>query len=90
MGPSPPSVAGDLPARLGLEAWRVGFLVAPPALCVDLIELKQGLSICTAAVAQHAAVAALQECGVESPIARPAYEIPPARVAWRRGDTVAL
>ena len=45
----------------GLGGWGVGYLAGPPAMIDPMIELKQGLNICTAAVSQHAAAAAARE-----------------------------
>jgi len=60
----------DLGARLvtlgsfstghGLAGWRVGWFSAPEAQIPKLRELKQAMSICTTAVSQWAALAALE------------------------------
>lgn len=43
----------------GLEAWRVAYLAGPEALVGPMIALKQALSICSPAVSQYAALAAV-------------------------------
>jgi aspartate/methionine/tyrosine aminotransferase len=43
----------------GLEAWRVAYLAGPQALVGPMIALKQALSICSPAVSQYAALAAV-------------------------------
>jgi aspartate/methionine/tyrosine aminotransferase len=43
----------------GLEAWRVAYLAGPEALLGPMIALKQALSICSPAVSQYAALAAV-------------------------------
>ena len=44
----------------GLAGWRVGWFAAPAADVPKLRELKQAMSICTTAVSQYAALAALE------------------------------
>ena len=44
----------------GLEAWRVAYLAGPEALVGPMIALKQALSICSPAVSQYAALAAVR------------------------------
>lgn len=53
-------IAGDFD-EAGLLHWGAGYLVGPPELIEPLIELKQGLNICTAGFAQHAAAAVADE-----------------------------
>lgn len=60
------TLVGDLDPE-GLEGWRVGYLVAEPELIGAVVELKQGLSICTAAVSQHAALAVLRDAAPGPP-----------------------
>jgi aspartate/methionine/tyrosine aminotransferase len=43
----------------GLAGWRVGYMAGPASLLGPMIQLKQALSICSPAVSQHAALAAL-------------------------------
>ena len=45
--------------RYALSGWRVGYAVAPAALMGRIQQLKQALSICSPAVSQYAALAAL-------------------------------
>lgn len=51
---------GSFSTGYGLRGWRVGWLTAPTATLAGLASLKQALTICTAAVSQFAAVAALE------------------------------
>lgn len=55
------------PAAWGLEGWRVGYLAGPEALVEPMIQLKQALSICSPAVSQYAALAAVEgdQAGLE-------------------------
>lgn len=50
---------GDFVAD-GLAGWRVGFLAGPEELVGPMRRLKQELSICSPAVSQHAALAAMR------------------------------
>jgi aspartate/methionine/tyrosine aminotransferase len=43
----------------GLAGWRVGYMAGPESLLGPMTQLKQALSICSPAVSQHAALAAL-------------------------------
>jgi aminotransferase len=43
----------------GLAGWRVGYAAGPESLMGPLTQLKQAMSICSAAVSQHAALAAI-------------------------------
>ena len=43
----------------GLAGWRVGYIAGPEALLAPIIQLKQALSICSPAVSQYAALAAM-------------------------------
>jgi aspartate/methionine/tyrosine aminotransferase len=45
----------------GLAGWRVGYMAGPESLLGPMTQLKQALSICSPAVSQHAALAALSE-----------------------------
>ena len=65
--------------RYALSGWRVGYAVAPAALMGQIQQLKQALSICSPAVSQYAALAALT--GPESSAA--------SEVALRRTATLA-
>jgi aspartate/methionine/tyrosine aminotransferase len=49
----------------GMTGWRVGWLVAPRAAIPDLEKLSQNLFISPSAIAQHAALSALDEATVE-------------------------
>jgi len=51
---------GSFSAGYGLGGWRVGWFSAPPSQMGVLRELKQAMSICTTAVSQFAALAALE------------------------------
>ena len=54
-------LAGSFSTAHGLAGWRVGFFSAPPGDRALLQGLKTAMSICTTAVSQFAAVAALGE-----------------------------
>lgn len=43
----------------GLSGWRVGYLVGPASLLGPMTQLKQAMSICSPAVSQYAALAAI-------------------------------
>jgi aspartate/methionine/tyrosine aminotransferase len=43
----------------GLAGWRVGYMAGPESLLAPMTQLKQAMSICSPAVSQHAALAAL-------------------------------
>ena len=43
----------------GLAGWRVGYLAGPESLLGPMTQLKQAMSICSPAVSQHAALAAI-------------------------------
>jgi aminotransferase len=43
----------------GLAGWRVGYMVGPESLLGPMTQLKQAMSICSPAVSQHAALAAM-------------------------------
>jgi aminotransferase len=51
----------------GLAGWRVGYMAGPASLLGPMTQLKQALSICSPAVSQHAALAAIT--GPEEPLA---------------------
>lgn len=55
-------------AAWGLDGWRVGYLAGPQRLVEPMIALKQALSICSPAVSQYAALAAMtgRQDGVEN------------------------
>jgi aminotransferase len=60
-------IIGDL-ARSGLERWGAGYLLGPPALMAAVVDLKQGLNICSSGLAQYATVAAAQQfAGLATP-----------------------
>lgn len=50
---------GSFSSGFGLDGWRVGYFTAPPDRMKEMRELKQAMSICTTAVSQFAALAAL-------------------------------
>ena len=43
----------------GLAGWRVGYMAGPESLLGPMTQLKQAMSICSAAVSQYAALAAI-------------------------------
>jgi aminotransferase len=43
----------------GLDGWRVGYMIGPEALILPMTNLKQALSICSPALGQFAALAAV-------------------------------
>jgi len=51
----------------GLAGWRVGYMAGPESLLGPMTQLKQAMSICSAAVSQHAALAAVT--GSSEPLA---------------------
>jgi aspartate/methionine/tyrosine aminotransferase len=51
---------GSFSHAYGLGGWRIGYVTAPKDLIGKLSGLKQAMSICTTAVSQYAALAALQ------------------------------
>ena len=53
-------VIGSFSTSHGLRGWQVGYFVSPDEQLGRLRELKQALSICTTAVSQYAALAALE------------------------------
>lgn len=50
-------VIGSFSKYQAMTGWRLGWIVAPPALVPVLEKLAQNLTICASAVAQHAALA---------------------------------
>lgn len=50
---------GSFSAGYGLDGWRIGYLTAPADRLARMHILKQAMSICTTAVSQFAALAAL-------------------------------
>jgi aminotransferase len=65
-----------------MNGWRVGYMVGPRALIGSMMKLKQALSICSAAVSQYAALAAMT--GTQEPLQEAR-----AAVAARREATFA-
>lgn len=63
----------------GLEAWRVAYLAGPEALVEPMIALKQALSICSPAVSQYAALAAV--LGPQDRVAEAQAEVRARRAA---------
>ena len=66
----------------GLSGWRVGYLAGPASLLGPMTQLKQALSICSPAVSQYAALAAIT--GSDEPV-----EAARAAVAERRDRAFA-
>lgn len=56
---TPYVVVGEFGSPWGLEAWRVGYLAGVSQLVAPMTELKQALTICSPAVSQFAALAAI-------------------------------
>jgi aspartate/methionine/tyrosine aminotransferase len=54
------STIGSFSTGHGLGGWRVGFVSTPPDRVKPVQALKQAMSICTTAVSQYAALAALE------------------------------
>ncbi len=81
-------VVGDF-AAAGLGGWRTGYLIGPASLMPAMVELKQGLNICTAAVSQHAAAGAAAGAVAGSVAAAAAAREPPAVVARPLAGRVA-
>ena len=52
-------VVGSFSKLYGLASWRVGYFAGPQALVTPVRDLKQAMSICTSAMAQYAALAAM-------------------------------
>jgi aminotransferase len=50
---------GGFSLSYALAGWRVGYLSGPQAIMAAMMKLKQALSICSAAVSQYAALAAV-------------------------------
>jgi aspartate/methionine/tyrosine aminotransferase len=57
---SHPVVIGSFSVGYGMGGWRIGFFSAPDRLMGKLRNLKQAMSICTTAVSQFAALAAIE------------------------------
>lgn len=55
-----PIVIDSFSHGYGLGGWRIGYFTAPDHLMGDLRNLKQAMSICTTAVSQYAALAAVE------------------------------
>jgi aminotransferase len=53
-------------AAYGMRGWRVGYMAGPRPLMAPMIQLKQALSICSPAVSQYAALAAIT--GPDAPV----------------------
>jgi aspartate aminotransferase len=62
-GLAPRTVTANDFGGLGLDAWRVGYVAAQRALMDPIRRLKQELSICSPAVSQYAALAAMSHLG---------------------------
>jgi hypothetical protein len=76
---------GDF-AAAGLRSWGVGYVAGPVELLQGLVDLKQGLNICTAGVSQHAAVAAVEELNAPSGDAAELVNVTPAADRSRATD----
>ncbi len=53
------AIVGSFSARYAMAGWRIGYVLAPARLLHPIVMMKQALTICSAALAQWAAVAAL-------------------------------
>jgi aspartate aminotransferase len=51
---------GSFSTAYAMSGWRVGYFAAPRQLLGEMAELKVSMSICTSAISQHAALAALE------------------------------
>lgn len=54
---------GSFSLAYEMAGWRAGYFTAPAEHAGTMLELKQAMSICTSAVSQYAALAALEEAG---------------------------
>ncbi|MDC2964539.1 aminotransferase class I/II-fold pyridoxal phosphate-dependent enzyme [Gammaproteobacteria bacterium] len=54
-------VVNSFSKLFGMTGWRVGWLVAPPSVCPDLLKLAQNFYICAPSISQHAALAAFSD-----------------------------
>ena len=53
------AIVGSFSARYAMAGWRTGYVIAPARLLHPIVMLKQALTICSAALSQWAALAAL-------------------------------
>jgi aspartate/methionine/tyrosine aminotransferase len=54
---------GSFSLAYDMAGWRAGYFTAPAEHAGTMLELKQAMSICTSAISQFAALAALEEAG---------------------------
>jgi aspartate/methionine/tyrosine aminotransferase len=54
---------GSFSLAYEMAGWRAGYFTAPAEHAETMLELKQAMSICTSAVSQFAALAAIEEAG---------------------------
>jgi aspartate/methionine/tyrosine aminotransferase len=54
---------GSFSLAYEMAGWRAGYFTAPAEHAETMLELKQAMSICTSAVSQFAALAALEDAG---------------------------
>ncbi|MDQ3548661.1 MAG: aminotransferase class I/II-fold pyridoxal phosphate-dependent enzyme, partial [Chloroflexota bacterium] len=54
---------GSFSLAYDMAGWRVGYFTAPSEHATTMLELKQAMSICTSAISQFAALAALDDTG---------------------------
>ncbi|HYI14754.1 MAG TPA: aminotransferase class I/II-fold pyridoxal phosphate-dependent enzyme [Thermomicrobiales bacterium] len=54
---------GSFSLAYDMAGWRAGYFAAPAEHAETMLELKQAMSICTSAVSQFAALAALEDAG---------------------------
>lgn len=54
---------GSFSQAYDMAGWRAGYFTAPSEYATTMLELKQAMSICTSAISQFAALAALDDAG---------------------------
>ena len=54
-------VVNSFSKLFGMTGWRLGWIVAPPSACSDLLKLAQNFFICAPSISQHAALAAFSD-----------------------------
>lgn len=75
-------IVGSLSARYAMSGWRAGYVVGPLALVRPITMMKQALTICSPALSQWAALAALEGSQEEAEAA--IHEVATRRAAARR------